>query len=274
MSEEFVTNLLAFKGIVILLWMAAFFLAERFWPAADCALPPNQRPLRVLRNLVLFLMNAGLSPLIVVPVTGFAALNSLDWRPDWWGGAGGLVLDLLLLDFFIYWWHRANHEIPFLWRFHQVHHYDRFLDSTTAVRFHFGEVILSAFVRGGFIIAMGIPLVSVLIFEGLVLISSIFQHSNIRLAPTLDRALSWIIVTPGWHWMHHHAIREDTDSNYANTLTIWDRLFRSACRHRRRLTMPIGLEDTLGDLSFWRLLQRPFLVRAPSGRRPGAGSRD
>lgn len=258
MNAEFVTTLLAFKGIAILVWMAVFFGAERLWPAAVCRLPPNQRPIRLARNLVLFAINAGVSPLIVVPVTAFAALHSLDWRPAWWSGAAGLVADLLLLDFFIYWWHRANHEFPILWRFHQIHHYDRFLDTTTAVRFHVGEVILSAVVRGGFIMVMGIPLVSVLVFEGLVLISSIFQHSNIRLSPKLDRALAWVIVTPGWHWMHHHAIREDTDSNYSNTLTVWDRLFGSKCRHSRRLTMPIGLENTVGDLSFGKLLMRPF----------------
>lgn len=258
MEQEFVTTILTFKGLVILIWMAVFFVVERVAPASPNPIPVNQRLYRVGRNLLLFLLNAVASRLFVIPVTGLAAFYSLTWRPDWWGGVPGLLIDLLLLDFFIYWWHRANHVVPVLWRFHQVHHYDEFLDTTSAVRFHIGEVMLSAVFRGVYIWLLGIPLVSVLVFEGLVLLSSIFQHSNIRLGPRLDRVLAYVIVTPGWHWMHHHAIREDTDSNYANTLTIWDRLFGSKCGHKRRLTMPIGLENVVRDLSLARLLARPF----------------
>jgi sterol desaturase/sphingolipid hydroxylase (fatty acid hydroxylase superfamily) len=74
-------------------------------------------------------------------------------------GWAGFALDLVTLDLWIYWWHRANHELPFLWRFHEIHHLDEFLDTTSAVRFHFGEVLLSTCVRAPLIILLGIPLV-------------------------------------------------------------------------------------------------------------------
>ena len=93
----------------------------------------------------------------------------------------------MLLDFWIYWWHRANHELSWLWRFHQVHHLDELLDSSSAVRFHFGEVFLSALARAPVIILLGIPLASVLVFEALILVGAIFHHSDARLPATSRR---------------------------------------------------------------------------------------
>ena len=261
--EEMVSTLLTVKGAVIAVWLLLFFVAERLRPAAVDPTLADGRWNRAVRNLALFLLNGGVSFAVVVPVTAWAATHALDWRPSAWpAGVGGLLIDLLLLDFFIYWWHRLNHVLPVLWRFHQVHHMDRFLDSTSAVRFHFGEVILSALVRGAFVFAMGIPLSSVLMFEVLVLLSSIFQHSNIRLPVALDRALSTVIVTPGWHWMHHHALRADTDSNYANTLTVWDRLFASRSPNDRDLLMEIGIERVKSDAGFLELLGKPFIRKS------------
>lgn len=255
--NEFTSQILGFKALAIAIWLILLFLLERWRPKASSPVQGKRAWARLGRNLGSFAILGVLSPLIVVPITVFAASYSFDWRPQWWGNWQGLLLDLLILDLFIYWWHRLNHEFPVLWRFHAIHHLDEFLDTTTAVRFHFGEVILSALVRGCFIVAAGLPLISVLVFEGLVLMSSIFQHSNIKIPDILDKALSYIIVTPGWHWMHHHARRIDTDSNYSNTLTIWDRLFGSACPHKRDLKMPIGVEGQ-GEESFMHLQTRPF----------------
>ena len=101
------------------------------------------------------------------------------------GGAApaGSPSTCCLLDGLIYWWHRANHEWPLLWRFHVVHHLDRFLDATSAIRFHFGEVLISATARAGAIVLLGFPLASILAFETLVLIATVFHHSNLRLPP-------------------------------------------------------------------------------------------
>jgi sterol desaturase/sphingolipid hydroxylase (fatty acid hydroxylase superfamily) len=175
----------------------------------------------------------------------------------WWSGWPGLVLDLLLLDCWIYWWHRANHVVPVLWRFHEVHHLDGFLDASSALRFHFGEVLLSALVRVGVILLLGVPLLSVVVFETLLALSAMFHHSNLRLPPRLERALSYVIVTPSIHWVHHHAIRRDTDSNYSALLSLWDRLFVSRSATRRSPDMPIGVEG-LSDKGLAQLVARPF----------------
>ena len=111
-----------------------------------------------MRNTGLFGINLLVSPLIVLPITVWAGQFTTGLRPAWLSGWGGLAFDLVLLDFWIYWWHRANHEVPLLWRFHQVHHLDELLDSTTALRFHFGEVALSALVRAGVIVVFDVRL--------------------------------------------------------------------------------------------------------------------
>lgn len=258
--EDAVQHLLAWKGAAVGVWLAALFLLERLRPAA----PPPARLRdgrfgwkRLARNGGLFLANIGLSPLVVIPVSIWAAAVAPDWRPAWWSGWHGLIIDIILLDLFIYWWHRANHKSQFLWRFHEVHHLDEFLDTTSAVRFHFGEVLLSALVRAAVIVIFAVPLASVLVFEALVLISALFHHSNIRLPAAFERALAAVVITPSIHWVHHHAVRADTDSNYGTIFSFWDRLFGSRSRTPRTPDMPIGVERR-AERPFLALLIRPF----------------
>ena len=261
-------DFLAYKGLVALIWFAALFAAERAWPASPLPVIVARAPLRRLaRNLALAVINFLLSPLVVLPVTAFAAGRALAWRPDWWQGWPGLALDLLLLDFLIYWWHRANHRWPLLWRFHLVHHLDRTLDSTSALRFHFGEVLISAGARAGAILLLGFPFVSVLVFETLLLVATVFHHSNLRLPPRLEQALARVIITPSIHWVHHHRRRIDTDSNYGTVFSFWDRLFASRSRAERTPAMEIGVEGA-DELALPGLLLRPA---EPSARGSATG---
>jgi sterol desaturase/sphingolipid hydroxylase (fatty acid hydroxylase superfamily) len=251
-----VDALLAWKGVAVALWFLLLFTLERWRPAAAMRLgEPGWR--RLARNAALWAGNTVLSPLVVLPLSALAAAAAPAWRPLWWRGPGGMLLDLLLLDFLIYWWHRANHVVPLLWRFHAVHHLDRFLDTSSAVRFHAGEVLLSALARAAVIFVLAIPLSSVLVFETLVLMATLFHHSNLRLPPPLERALSLVVVTPSIHWVHHHRLRADTDSNYSTVLSVWDRLFHSRSRHARSLDMAIGVEAREEE-ALVRLLAAPF----------------
>ena len=247
------TLFLQWKGAVVLAALAVFLVLGWMFPMA----PVIGGVVRILRNLSLAGVNAGLSWLVVVPVSAFAAQWALDWRPLWWSGGAGLVADVVILDCWIYWWHRANHEIRFLWRFHEVHHLDEFLDASSALRFHFGEVFLSSLVRAGVIFVLGVPLTSVVVFETLLAVTAMFHHSNVKLPVWLERPLSWVIVTPSIHWVHHHAIQRDTDSNYSAFLSIWDRLFASRSPTVRTADMPIGVEGRR-DRTIVGLLKRPF----------------
>ena len=255
-------DLLQYKGYAVAAWLLLLFALERAMPAAPAPTDDGRWGWRrLLRNAGLWLVNTGLSPLIVIPVSLWAAGQSFGWRPDWWSGWPALLLDLLVLDFLIYWWHRANHVVPFLWRFHEIHHLDHFLDTTSAVRFHFGEVLLSALARAAVIVALDIPLASVIAFEAVVLVAALFHHSNLRLPAGLERALSRVIITPSIHWVHHHAVRADTDSNYGTLFSFWDPLFGSRSRTARTPGMAIGVER-LAERPFVDLVIRPFRPKA------------
>lgn len=254
------TELLIYKSMIVAFLLLGLFVAERYTPAV--AVPASVKASgRVLKNLSLWLGNSFISPLIVLPITLYAVSWNggwdLSWRSNWFDGWSGLLLDILLLDLWIYWWHRANHRLPLLWRFHQVHHLDQWLDVTSAVRFHFGEVILSALVRGLVIVFLGMPLLSVIVFETLVLLGAGFHHSNLRLPVKFERALSQIIITPSIHWVHHHVAQQDTDSNYGAIFSFWDRLFGSKSKSVRTADMTIGL-DNRNDKELLQLLLEPF----------------
>ena len=251
--------LLTYKVFITTGWFVLVFIAERVFSAAR--LPEKLRndgsSQRVFRNISLSIVNMVLSPLIIIPVTAYFSNYSMDWRPMWMQGGSWILLDIILLDGFLYLWHRLVHQWPPLWRFHQVHHLDEFLDSTSALRFHCGEVILAAIVRSLFAVILAIPITSIILFEIIVMIAVIFHHSNVRIPAALERSLSQIIVTPSIHWVHHHAKRKDTDSNYATIFSFWDRLFATRSRTQRTPELKIGVEGG-AEQSLLNLFVLPF----------------
>lgn len=255
-------GLLAVKLLLIVCWLLIFVLWERSRPASPWKLSEPSGGFSQQRhygqNLSLWLVVAFVSPVLMIGLTAPATLASPQWRPDFLLGVPGLIFDIVFLDMWIYWWHRANHRIPLLWRFHQVHHFDQQLDASSAFRFHFGEVILSALVRTPFIFVLAIPLSSVVVFETLVMMAAIFHHSNARLLSRLEKLLSLVLITPGIHWVHHHAVRADTDSNYGTLFSWWDFLFKSRSSGRREPDMLLGVEAQQEN-SIIRLLLMPFL---------------
>ncbi|MEM7169148.1 MAG: sterol desaturase family protein [Pseudomonadota bacterium] len=246
------------KGYLVFAVLLALFAGERLWPAARAVFKHAAAWRRLGRNLGLWLINFAISPLIILPFSIWVSENASGWRPEDWHVSWVLLADILLLDFLIYWWHRANHVIPFLWRFHQVHHLDAFLDTTSALRFHFGEVLLSATARAAIIWLFDIPWPAIVLFEALVLMAALFHHSNLRLPSDFERGLSTLIITPALHWVHHHALRRHTDSNYGTIFSFWDPLFGSRSSFQRQMDMTIGVENSGGDQSLLRLVLRPF----------------
>ena len=132
---------------------------------------------------------------------------------------------LLVLDAFTYFWHRANHRLPFLWRFHRVHHADAKMDVTTASRFHIGEIAMSSVLRMPLLFLTGIRLWELGIFEAAMLLVVQFHHANIGVGARLDRWLRLFIVTPAMHKVHHSRVSVETNSNYSSLLSVWDRVF-------------------------------------------------
>lgn len=138
-----------------------------------------------------------------------------------------MLIAVLLFDLFTYWFHRLSHRIPFMWRFHRVHHSDPQMDVTTANRFHLGEVIISSLLRIPLIALTGVELWHLAFYELLMFSIVQFHHANIALPAVLDRLLRLFIVTPAMHKVHHSRIQRETDSNYTSLFSFWDRVFGS-----------------------------------------------
>ncbi len=134
------------------------------------------------------------------------------------------IIIFLLFDFVLYLWHLINHKIPFLWRFHQVHHSDADLDFSSAVRFHAGELLISVVVKALFLICTGAGVVVIAIFDLLVTIFALYNHSNLSMG-RFDNIARWFVVTPDMHRIHHSKHHRETDSNYTTILSFWDKLF-------------------------------------------------
>jgi len=173
-----------------------------------------------------------------------------------------IFLALVMLDLAIYWQHRLFHIFPFLWRMHRAHHSDLGYDTSLGIRFHPFEIALSQAYKLGWVLLLGVAPIAILIYESLLMGFSLFTHADIRIPLKLDAVLRKLIVTPDFHRVHHSVHRMETDSNYGNILSLWDRLFSSYCSQPRdgHETMQIGLHEfrTAPEQKLGALLIQPF----------------
>jgi len=138
-----------------------------------------------------------------------------------------VIISVITLDLVIYWQHRLFHEVNLLWYLHRVHHEDRDLDASSALRFHPLEILLSLFIKLAVVLCLGAPIISVLIFEILLNGMAIFNHSNLRLPLSFDKVLRLFVVTPDMHRIHHSVESNEMNSNYGFNISLWDRIFKS-----------------------------------------------
>jgi sterol desaturase/sphingolipid hydroxylase (fatty acid hydroxylase superfamily) len=174
---------------------------------------------------------------------------------------GSIVISFLVLDFFGGWLvHLVQHKTKALWRFHIIHHSDTSVDVTTGLRHHPIESVL----RGAFfligVVVSGAPVYAVMIYQTLLVLSTQFTHANISLPKWIDKPLSYIIVSPNMHKVHHHWQQPYTDSNYGAVLAIWDRLF-GTYEHLEPSRIKYGLDryyPNEEDENLRLLLKHPF----------------
>ncbi|MBT8446699.1 MAG: sterol desaturase family protein, partial [Gammaproteobacteria bacterium] len=182
---------------------------------------PHNLALTVVNTLCLKL----LVPFAAMEAAVFAAareqglLNLVDI-----GIVPAVVVTVLVFDFAIYVQHRVFHAVPLLWRLHRVHHTDRDLDTTTAVRFHPVEIVLSMLIKVALVLALGAPAAGVLLFEIILNGSALFNHGDVAIPEPLDRRIKRLIVTPSMHQVHHSVHAIDHSSNFGFFFSVWDRL--------------------------------------------------
>jgi sterol desaturase/sphingolipid hydroxylase (fatty acid hydroxylase superfamily) len=207
---------------------------ELGWPKRALIVSKRRRWLTNLGISVTASAVLRLMAMLAVPVAAIAAafyaeahhiglLNQVAW-PSW----VKIAVSLLVLDLAIWAQHLASHKVPLFWRLHQVHHADRDIDVTTAVRFHPVEIALSMLWKILVVVVpLGAPPLAVFLFEVILNACAMFNHANIALPAWLDGALRLFIVTPDMHRVHHSVKRREHDSNYGFNLSVWDRLFRT-----------------------------------------------
>ena len=198
---------------------------------------------------------------ITMQVIGWAQAHSLGLvRMAELHGAVRVLVVFLLFDVWMYYWHMANHRFSFFWRFHRAHHSDTEMDTTTALRFHPGELFLSSFIRIPVLILIGMSFGELMLFEVMLNISTLFHHSNLALPERWDRLLRVLIVTPNMHRVHHSIVLDETNSNYTSLLSLWDRLAGTFRVREDTRTITLGLQSYREEKyqRLWGFLITPF----------------
>jgi len=271
MSDWFIVNgnalrLSAFIGLFISLALWEYYQPKRSLTVAKAQRWGNNIALVMLNNLILKL----LIPFLAIDAALFA--EQQQWGLAYVININGsisefiiIVSAIVLLDAAIYFQHRLFHQVPVLWRLHRMHHSDLDIDVTTAIRFHPIEIILSMLIKVGVVITLGVPVIAVVLFELLLNLTAMFNHSNIALSSRLDRYLRYVLVTPDMHRVHHSVDRHETNHNFGFCLPWWDRLFGSYQAQPKlgHTEMQIGLPyfREVKECQIQRMLTQPFRGR-------------
>jgi sterol desaturase/sphingolipid hydroxylase (fatty acid hydroxylase superfamily) len=270
----------ASQGVVVLAFAGFFMLLsllEAIYP-----LRGRRRAFghRLLINLCLAACAFAVAAVLVKPVasalvtgTSNRAFGLLHLLPL--PGSIRFALGFLLMDLTFYYWHRANHQVACLWRFHNVHHIDPDLDVSTAFRFHVGEIGFSAGFRIVQIGLLGPSVLTYLVYESVFQGSTLFHHSNLRLPLQAERLLNTILVTPRMHGIHHSVVEDETKSNYGTVLRWWDALHGSLRLNIPQAAIEIGVPAYLNasDNTLGHVFSLPFCKQRdywswPDGKRP------
>jgi sterol desaturase/sphingolipid hydroxylase (fatty acid hydroxylase superfamily) len=258
--------------LVVAAIFALLFVLERFSPLRE-----STRSL--IARLVVNLAISALMFIAAIALVQPAARWALRWSAEKSFGLVHLValpgwmefaVSFLLMDLGFYYWHLANHRLPFLWRFHNVHHIDPDLDVSTAFRFHFGEVALSSAFNLLEVSLLGMSASAFAVYQLAFQAEVLFHHSNLRLPIRFERLLSKVIVTPRMHGIHHSQVQRENNSNFGTVFTWWDRLHRTLGLNISQSEIVIGIPaySRPEDNSVGNALLLPFRKQRDYWRNP------
>ena len=235
----------------------------------------KERGRHLFRNLALALLNS------VVVALGFIALwaGAAAWADardlgllHLWtdAGAARVIAAVLILDVWNYVWHRLNHAVPFLWRFHSVHHSDPLMDVSTSGRYHVGEILIGSLLLVPVLLLLGVRLWEMLLYQVLAAAVGQFHHANISVPPAVDRILRLMIVTPAMHKVHHSRVRQEMNSNFSSLLSLWDRLGRTfrLAGSPREIAFGVDRLDAPENQTIGGLLRMPLRTAARPDENP------
>jgi sterol desaturase/sphingolipid hydroxylase (fatty acid hydroxylase superfamily) len=242
--------------------LALYALLERLIPYRPPTVPKARR---WVDNIGLAVFNGALLNLIfavpIIQTADYVTRNQLGLfhlvdLPGWLR----IAITVLFLDFMLYIWHFLNHEMPFFWRFHRVHHSDLNLDVSSASRFHLGELSISAVIKIALVYFLGAEIVGVIAFEILVVLTSQFHHSNIRLPEWFEKIWVAFFVPPSMHRIHHSVVIKERNTNYGTILSLWDKGLGTFLYNldQARIRIGVGAYPRAEKVRFPHLLAMPF----------------
>ncbi len=262
-------------AFALLLWL------EQRQPLRRTVEPKGRR---VARNLAVVALGTAAVALTERPAVGALAgfVASRRWGLLQWAALPApleVPLAVVLMDYTLYVWHVLTHRVPWLWRLHLVHHVDRDLDASTALRFHFAELIVSIPSRAAQVLVIGVSPLAFSVWQTALQVSVLFHHANVRLPLALERRLVRFVVTPRMHGIHHSTVRGETDTNWSTGLTLWDRLHGTLRLDvpQEEITIGVPAYQAPPDVALPRILALPFVhqraswpVDGPAPRTRGA----
>ena len=216
------------RSLILVGGITFFWLIENAFPLFNFTYKKwNHAGINIFMTFTTIVVNFSLAFILLKSADWTIANNFgiLQWLPEMplWLYA---LVGLLLLDLIgAYLVHLVEHKTKFLWRFHVIHHTDTWIDTTTANRHHPGESVIRFTFTAMGVLIIGSPMWMVFLYQTLSVVATQFNHANISLPKKVDTILSYFIVSPDMHKVHHHYVLPYTDSNYGNIFSIWDRLF-------------------------------------------------
>lgn len=254
----------AHRSFILIGGIALFWIIEGIIPLADLHYSKwKHARVNIFFTLTTVIINFLFAALIVKTSdwaihNHFGLLQWLDIESAWATLIIGLLLSDLIGAYFIHW---LEHRVKWMWQFHLVHHSDRYVDTTTANRHHPGESVFRAVFTTLAVLLIGAPMWIVMLYQSLSALLSQFNHANIHLPKSIDTMISWIVVSPNMHKVHHHYRQPLTDTNYGNIFSIWDRMFGTFAYVDDMNTLQYGIDthfDPKENEPINALLKIPF----------------
>lgn len=256
------SEIVLFRGLMSWGGFALLLVFELIWPYRQ---PSVSKKSRLMINVSLTLLNSFILTVVFAAATvntalyvsanhtGLLNMTGLSLWPKAFAA-------VLFMDFTLYVWHLLNHEVPLFWRFHRVHHSDLNMDVSTATRFHIGELGISAVIKIALIYFIGADLLSVIIFESLLVLTAQFQHSSLRIPSWFEKIFWVLFVPPSMHRIHHSVKIAERNTNYGTILSVWDRLLGTLLRNidQKKIVIGVGPYREEDRLKLHHLLVMPF----------------
>ena len=250
--------------------VGAIAVAERRRPLRRQTVPAGPR---VARNLAMGAMSLAVIAAVENPATRAVATGNARHKrglQHWLGnGPVGKMAAFLAMDYGFYLWHVATHKVPFLWRWHRVHHVDPDMDASTALRFHFLDMVVSLPWRLVQVRLSGVDPAMLARWQRFFFLSVLFHHSNTRLPPAWERVLARLVTTPAMHGVHHAQDWRLMDSNWSSGIALWDHVHGTYRGAVPETAITIGVDDplALADVPLAPALLAPF-APTPDRARP------